>query len=229
MNCIKCYQEIPEGSKFCPHCGAQQTAAPDTHENTQPDVTAEEEAPQAEAQTQTAEAQPQAAETQPQAAEAQQEAAPVHTEEAPQAEAFAQPESQEAQDAGQAYQDAQNAGQAYQDQQYQSAPYQTSPVYQASYEPQKPVNWVPYLVLSIVATVCCCNILSIAFGIVAIVYSAKINSAVNAGQTEAALKAAKMAKIWIIVAFAVGVVVAAILALMAVTGNLTYSGYYYYY
>lgn len=225
MNCIKCYQEIPEGSKFCPHCGAQQTAAPDTHENTQPDVTAEEAAPQAEAQTQTA--------------EAQQEAAPVHTEEAPQAEAFAQPESQEAQDAGQAYQeaqdagqayqDAQNAGQAYQDQQYQSAPYQTPPVYQASYEPQKPVNWVPYLVLSIVATVCCCNILSIAFGIVAIVYSAKINSAVNAGQTEAALKAAKMAKIWIIVAFAVGVVVAAILALMAATGNLTYSGYYNYY
>lgn len=225
MNCIKCYQEIPEGSKFCPHCGAQQTAAPDTHENTQPDVTAEEAAPQAEAQTQTA--------------ETQQEAAPVHTEEAPQAEAFAQPESQEAQDAGQAYQeaqdagqayqDAQNAGQAYQDQQYQSAPYQTPPVYQASYESQKPVNWVPYLVLSIVATVCCCNILSIAFGIVAIVYSAKINSAVNAGQTEAALKAAKMAKIWIIVAFAVGVVVAAILALMAVTGNLTYSGYYYYY
>ena len=24
MNCIKCYQEIPEGSRFCPHCGAQQ-------------------------------------------------------------------------------------------------------------------------------------------------------------------------------------------------------------
>ena len=22
MNCIKCYREIPEGSRFCPHCGA---------------------------------------------------------------------------------------------------------------------------------------------------------------------------------------------------------------
>ena len=25
MNCIKCYQEIPDGAKFCPYCGAQQS------------------------------------------------------------------------------------------------------------------------------------------------------------------------------------------------------------
>ena len=24
MNCVNCYQEIPDGSKFCPHCGALQ-------------------------------------------------------------------------------------------------------------------------------------------------------------------------------------------------------------
>ena len=24
MNCKNCYQEIPDGSKFCPHCGAKQ-------------------------------------------------------------------------------------------------------------------------------------------------------------------------------------------------------------
>ena len=27
MNCIKCYQEIPDGAKFCPYCGAQQSDA----------------------------------------------------------------------------------------------------------------------------------------------------------------------------------------------------------
>lgn len=27
MNCIKCNQEIPEGSRFCPHCGAEQVQA----------------------------------------------------------------------------------------------------------------------------------------------------------------------------------------------------------
>ena len=24
MNCTNCYQEIPDGSRFCPHCGAKQ-------------------------------------------------------------------------------------------------------------------------------------------------------------------------------------------------------------
>ena len=23
MNCIKCYQEIPDGAKFCPYCGSK--------------------------------------------------------------------------------------------------------------------------------------------------------------------------------------------------------------
>ena len=43
---------------------------------------------------------------------------------------------------------------------------------------QKPeINYVPYLVLSIISTVCCC----LPFGIVGIVFSEKINSAMNVG------------------------------------------------
>ena len=38
--------------------------------------------------------------------------------------------------------------------------------------PVKKINWVPYLVLAIISTICCCP----PFGIVAIVYAAKINS-----------------------------------------------------
>ncbi len=42
MNCIKCYREIPEGSRFCPHCGAQQPDAPGAETtNAQPDPQAD--------------------------------------------------------------------------------------------------------------------------------------------------------------------------------------------
>ena len=69
---------------------------------------------------------------------------------------------------------------------------------------QKPeINYVPYLVLSIISTVCCC----LPFGIVGIVFSVKINSALNAGNYEEAAQNAKMAKIWTIVSFVVGLVV----------------------
>lgn len=170
MNCIKCYQEIPEGSKFCPHCGAQQPETPGND--------------------------------------------PVNT----QADAAAQTETQPLQNGG--YQD-QNT--QYQSNPYQNNQYQTPPVYQSSYEPEKPVNWVPYLVLSILTTVCCC----VPFGIVGIVYSAKINSAMNAGDYEGAQRAAKTAKIWIIVAAVVGLIANIIVAIMTYSGIL--GSYYYYY
>ena len=55
MNCIKCYQEIPEGSKFCPYCGAEQTSMPDAgnvneqpESTVQPEVNAQEAEPQQE-------------------------------------------------------------------------------------------------------------------------------------------------------------------------------------
>ena len=85
------------------------------------------------------------------------------------------------------------------------------------------MNWVPYLVLSIISTLCCC----IPFGIVAIVFSAKINSAVTAGNIEEAKKAAKTAKIWIIVAVVSGVI--ATIAYLIFTSLISAGSYYYYY
>lgn len=143
MNCINCYREIPDDSKFCPYCGAYQTVSGQT--DRQSDT-----AYQTDSSSQT---------------------------------------------------------------------WQTD---QQLYQPETPVNWVPYLVLSIISTVCCC----LPFGIVAIVFSAKINSAVNTGDMESAHKAAKTAKIWIIVAFVVGII-SNILAFVFY-GNLLKSGLIHY-
>ena len=164
MNCIKCYREIPEGSRFCPHCGAQQPDAPGAETtNAQPD-------PQADMNN-----------TNTQGEE--------HT--------YVQPDTRNY--------------------------YQTPPVYQSSYEPKKEINWVPYLVLSIISLVCCCP----PFGIVGIVYAAKINNAMNTGDYTEAERCARLAKIWIIVAFVVGFFA------QLIFGVLTYFGimgsYYYYY
>ena len=175
MNCIKCYQEIPEGSKFCPHCGAEQ---PDT------------------ASAGNTAAQPDAAASQDTAAQ---------------------------QDQNTQYQDSYAQYQNTYTSDYQNTQYQTPPVYQSSYEPEKPINWVPYLVLSIISTLCCC----IPFGIVAIVFSAKINSAVTAGNIEEAKKAAKTAKIWIIAAVAAGLL--ASIAYLVISALIGTGSYYYYY
>ena len=172
MKCVKCYQEIPDGSRFCPHCGAKQ--------------------PEPAAQTETDQSASDAYSTYTQTNSTQQDTQ---------------------------YQDpnAQNYGYDYQNSQYQ-----TPPVYQSSYEPEKPINWVPYLVLAIISTVCCCP----PFGIVAIVYAAKINSAANSGNYEEAERSARTAKIWIIVAFVVGILGN---ILLAVLGYIGFVGNYYYY
>lgn len=173
MNCIKCYQEIPDGSKFCPHCG---TVQPDAAEPVQAEAAQ---------------------------ADVQPEAAPEVTS----ADNAAQ----------QADSTAQNT--------YQSAPvYQSEPVYQSAPQQEKPVNWVPYLVLSIICTVCCC----LPFGIVGIVYAAKVNSAVNAGDFAGAQKAAKTAKIWIIVSAVLGLIVEILYIVLFTAGIIGGSSYYYY-
>lgn len=89
---------------------------------------------------------------------------------------------------------------------------------------QKPVNWVPYLVLSIISTLCCC----LPFGVVGIVFSAKINSSMTAGNLEEAQNNAKMARIWIIVSFAIGLLTWLIYMVLIVTGAVSGSAYYYY-
>lgn len=199
MNCIKCYQEIPDGSKFCPYCGAHQPEGPAHVEN---DATAS-----AAQQTETA------------AAQETVTAAAQETENTAQ-----QPETVPVQETENTAQEAGNTAQ-------QNGPvYQSEPVYQSPVQPQAPINGTPYLVLSIVLAVlsalCCCNILSLAFSIVAIVYSSKIGKCVNEGDYAAAAGAAKTAKIWIIVAFAVGIV-GTILSIVAL-GGLTDLAYYYY-
>ena len=148
MNCKNCYQEIPDGSKFCPHCGAKQNEV-------QPNAEQEN-----------------AVKNDP----VQATGAAKTTENAT------------------GYQDVSG----YQN----NSGYQNVTGYQNN--GQKPeINYVPYLVLSIISTVCCC----LPFGIVGIVFSVKINSAMNAGNYEEAAQNAKMAKIWTIVSFVVGLVV----------------------
>lgn len=148
MNCKNCYQEIPDGSKFCPHCGAKQNEV-------QPNAEQEN-----------------AVKNDP----VQATGAAKTTENAV------------------GYQDVSG----YQN----NSGYQNVTGYQNN--GQKPeINYVPYLVLSIISTVCCC----LPFGIVGIVFSVKINSAMNVGNYEEAAQNAKMAKIWTIVSFVVGLVV----------------------
>ena len=176
MNCIKCYREIPEGSRFCPHCGAQQPDAPGAETtNAQPD-------PQADMNN---------INTQPDTQ------ADTNTNTQDEGHPYVQPDTRNY--------------------------YQTPPVYQSSYEPKKEINWVPYLVLAIISLVCCCP----PFAIVAIVYAAKINNAMSAGDYAEAERCARLARIWIIVAFVVGFFVQLIFGLLMYSGFM--GSYYYYY
>lgn len=303
MNCINCYQEVPDGAKFCPHCGAKQPVPGATHmqapsqeaaSQTQQTVNTEagmaeekiteglqaeetvtntttEQPIEAEEETKTAEtanvpgmeseevtgetaqdivdtvAVEETVSEQPQ--DNSQVAAEVVTQEHP-AEQTANEYQYGQQSNNQDPYSQQNYGQNDYNQQgygqnnygqnnydqngynqngynnYNQANY-GQPNYgqnynQPNYNQQKPLNWVPYLVLSIISTVCCC----LPFGIVAIVFSAKINSAMAAGNIEEAQHAAKNAKIWIIVAFAVGIIVNIITFMLGMTG---FVGEYYYY
>ena len=238
MRCMNCYQEIPDSCKFCPNCGAKQPVqkmepvsqvkeettdniTEDTAEVQQPtekvqseeDVLPEEKV-QPEENVQPTEP------TQPEDVEGSYQNDPYKSVNQEQNTSYGEPNNYEY---GQGY------GQQNQNYTQQAPNYgqQNQGYYQQNNfngMPQKPVNWVPYLILSIISTLCCC----LPFGVVGIVFSAKINSAMLAGNLEEAQNNAKMARIWIIVSFAIGLLTWLIYMVLIVTGAVSGSAYYYY-
>lgn len=231
MRCMNCYQEIPDSCKFCPNCGAKQPVqkmepvsqvkeettdniTEDTAEVQQPtekvqseeDVLPEEKV-QSEEDVQPTEP------TQPEDVEGSYQNDPYKSVNQEQNTSYGEPNNYEY---GQGY------GQQNQNYNQQNQGYYQQNNFNGM--PQKPVNWVPYLILSIISTLCCC----LPFGVVGIVFSAKINSAMLAGNLEEAQNNAKMARIWIIVSFAIGLLTWLIYMVLIVTGAVSGSAYYYY-
>lgn len=238
MRCMNCYQEIPDSCKFCPNCGAKQPVqkmepvsqvkeettdniTEDTAEVQQPTekVQSEEEVLSAEKVQPEEDVQP-TEPTQPEDVEGSYQNDPYKSVNQEQNTSYNEPNNYEY---GQGY------GQQNQNYTQQAPNYgqQNQGYYQQNNfngMPQKPVNWVPYLILSIISTLCCC----LPFGVVGIVFSAKINSAMLAGNLEEAQNNAKMARIWIIVSFAIGLLTWLIYMVLIVTGAVSGSAYYYY-
>ncbi|MDY3056465.1 CD225/dispanin family protein [Lachnospiraceae bacterium SGI.256] len=238
MRCMNCYQEIPDSCKFCPNCGAKQPVqkmepvsqvkeettdniTEDTAEVQQPtekvqseeDVLPEEKV-QPEEDVQPTEP------TQPADVAGSYQNDPYKSVNQEQNTSYGEPNNYEY---GQGYgQQNQNYNQQNQNYTQQNQGYYQQNNFNGM--PQEPVNWVPYLILSIISTLCCC----LPFGVVGIVFSAKINSAMLAGNLEEAQNNAKMARIWIIVSFAIGLLTWLIYMVLIVTGAVSGSAYYYY-
>ena len=233
MRCMNCYQEIPDSCKFCPNCGAKQPVqkmepVSQVKEETTDNITED----TAEVQQPTEKVQPEedvqpTEPTQPEDVEGSYQNDPYKSVNQEQNTSYGEPNN---------YEYGQGDGQQNQNYNQQNQNYtQQAPNYgqqnQGYYQqnnfngmPQKPVNWVPYLILSIISTLCCC----LPFGVVGIVFSAKINSAMLAGNLEEAQNNAKMARIWIIVSFAIGLLTWLIYMVLIVTGAVSGSAYYYY-
>lgn len=247
MRCMNCYQEIPDSCKFCPNCGAKQPVQKmepvsqvkeETTDNITED-TAEVQVQQPAEKVQSEEdvlpeekVQPEedvqpTEPTQPEDVAGSYQSDPYKSLNQEQNTSYGEPNN---------YEYGQGDGQQNQNYNQQNQNYtQQAPNYgqqnQGYYQqnnfngmPQKPVNWVPYLILSIISTLCCC----LPFGVVGIVFSAKINSAMLAGNLEEAQNNAKMARIWIIVSFAIGLLTWLIYMVLIVTGAVSGSAYYYY-
>ena len=234
MRCMNCYQEIPDSCKFCPNCGAKQPVqkmepvsqvkeettdniTEDTAEVQQPEekVQSEEDVLPEEKVQPEEDVQP-TEPTQPEDVEGSYQNDPYKSVNQEQNTSYGEPNNYEYGQQNQNY-----------EQQNQNYTQQNQGYYQQNNfngMPQKPVNWVPYLILSIISTLCCC----LPFGVVGIVFSAKINSAMLAGNLEEAQNNAKMARIWIIVSFAIGLLTWLIYMVLIVTGAVSGSAYYYY-
>lgn len=240
MRCMNCYQEIPDSCKFCPNCGAKQPVqkmepVSQVKEETTDNITED----TAEVQQPTEKVQ---SEEDVQPEEKVQPEEDVLPEEKVQPTEPTQPEDVEGsyqndpyksvnQEQNTSYGEPNNYEYGQQNQNYEQQNQNYTQQNQGYYQqnnfngmPQKPVNWVPYLILSIISTLCCC----LPFGVVGIVFSAKINSAMLAGNLEEAQNNAKMARIWIIVSFAIGLLTWLIYMVLIVTGAVSGSAYYYY-
>lgn len=79
--------------------------------------------------------------------------------------------------------------------------------------PMKPANW---LWQSIVATLLCC----LPFGVVGIIFAAKVDSLYNSGRYAESVKASKNAKTWTLVAVGAGLLYFIVVVIMFSTGNL---------
>ena len=231
MRCMNCYQEIPDSCKFCPNCGAKQPVQKmepvsqvkeETTDNITEDI-AEVQQPTEKVQSEEdvlpeEKVQPEedvqpTEPTQPEDVEGSYQNDPYKSVNQEQNTSYGEPNNYEY---GQGY------GQQNQNYNQQNQGYYQQNNFNGM--PQKPVNWVPYLILSIISTLCCC----LPFGVVGIVFSAKINSAMLAGNLEEAQNNAKMARIWIIVSFAIGLLTWLIYMVLIVTGAVSGSAYYYY-
>ncbi len=220
MNCINCYQEIPDGTNFCPYCGAKQSGYPE------PVCTGAEEQPGE--QTIAASSQTEGQNDQTPDSSASETAGGQQTQEETS-------DPRQTQETSEPWRSRQYNQQSYAAGPGRAAdpsgmpgqegrPYQAPPVYQQPYQPgvqEETVNWVPYLILSIISTLCCC----LPLGIAGIVYSAKINSMITEGRPGEAKQAAKTATIWIIAAFAVGLILDVCAFLLVLTAAVTDSYY----
>lgn len=219
MRCMNCYQEIPDSCKFCPNCGAKQPVqkmepVSQVKEEKTDNITEDTaEVQQSEEKVQSEEDVQPTEPTQPEDVEGSYQNDPYKSVNQEQNTSYGEPNNYEY---GQGY------GQQNQNYNQQNQGYYQQNNFNGM--PQKPVNWVPYLILSIISTLCCC----LPFGVVGIVFSAKINSAMLAGNLEEAQNNAKMARIWIIVSFAIGLLTWLIYMVLIVTGAVSGSAYYYY-
>ena len=246
MRCMNCYQEIPDSCKFCPNCGAKQPVqkmepVSQVKEETTDNITEDTAEVQQPAEKVQSEEEVQPAEK-VQSEEEVLSAEKVQPEEDVQPTEPTQPEDVAGsyqndpyksvnQEQNTSYGEPNNYEYGQQNQNYEQQNQNYTQQNQGYYQqnnfngmPQKPVNWVPYLILSIISTLCCC----LPFGVVGIVFSAKINSAMLAGNLEEAQNNAKMARIWIIVSFAIGLLTWLIYMVLIVTGAVSGSAYYYY-
>lgn len=99
------------------------------------------------------------------------------------------------------------------DQQNPEIPIESEELTMDQIPPMKPNTW---LWQSIVVTLCCFSF----FGIVALLYGARVNSFYYAGLYDKAAQASNRAKTWALLGFIIGIIYAVVATIMMLKGNL---------